>query len=113
MRQQITEHRTQLLKIQSNSYTALAFGILTARKLRRLLNYRLKKGVSMKSIVMPVSEQLKEETIKQLAELKETVAKEAIVKNKKKKRFTAQEMWNHRRRRMRSASDMMRRRNLN
>lgn len=67
----------------------------------------------MKSIVMPVSEQLKEETAKQLSEVKETVAKEAIVKTKKKKAFTAQEMWNHRHRRMRSASDRMRRWNMN
>jgi hypothetical protein len=68
----------------------------------------------MKSIVMPVPEQLSEETKKQLStEVKETVAKEALVKNKKKKAFTAQEMWNHRRRRMRSASDRMRRWNLN
>lgn len=72
----------------------------------------------MKSIVMPVPEQLKEETkqhpdsYRELTELKETVAKEAIVKNMKKKTFTVQEMWN-RQRRMRSASDMMRRWKLN
>ena len=66
----------------------------------------------MKSNVMPVSEQLSEETKKQLSEqVKETVAKDATSK-KKNKTFTASEMWNRHRQR-RSASDMMRRWNLN
>lgn len=67
----------------------------------------------MKSITMPGSEQLSKETKDQLFnEVKETVAKTTITKNKKGKPFTAQEMWN-RQRRARSASDMMRRWNLN
>ena len=66
----------------------------------------------MKSIVMPVSEQLKKETTEQLTEVKETVAKEAIVKKRKQKSFTVQEMWN-RHRNAKSASAMMRRSNLN
>lgn len=71
----------------------------------------------MKSIVMPVHEQLDKETKDQLfSEVKETVAK-AIpipigIKNQKGKKFTVQEMWN-RQRRGRSASDMIRRTNLN
>ena len=66
----------------------------------------------MKSIVMPVSEQLSEETKRQLSEeVKETVATEANGKNKNRT-FTAAEMWN-RHRRMRSASHMMRRSSLN
>jgi hypothetical protein len=66
----------------------------------------------MKSIVMPVSEQLSEETKRQLSEeVKETVATEVNV-NSKKRTFTAAEMWN-RHRQMRSASAMMRRSNLN
>ena len=66
----------------------------------------------MKSNVMPVSEQLSEETKQQLsAQVKETVAKDAISK-KSNKTFTASEMWNRHRQR-RSASDMMRRWNLN
>ncbi len=71
----------------------------------------------MKSIIMPVHEQLDEKKKDQLFnEVKETVAKTvptAIgIKNQKKKTFTAQEMWN-RQRQARSASDMMRRWNLN
>ena len=67
----------------------------------------------MKSITMPVSEQLAKETKGQLfTEVKETVAKTTIEKNQKGKKFTVQEMWN-RQRRGRSASDMMRRTNLN
>lgn len=66
----------------------------------------------MKSIIMPVSEQLKEELENQLSEeVKETVADEAIVTNSKKS-FTASEMWN-RQRQMRSASERIRRWNLN
>lgn len=66
----------------------------------------------MKSIIMPVPEQLSEETKKQLSEeVKETIATEAfvIVRNRK---FTASEMWNRNRQR-RSASAMMRKWNLN
>ena len=67
----------------------------------------------MKSITMPVLEQLDEKTKDQLfKEVKETVAKTTIEKNQKGKNFTVQEMWN-RQRRGRSASDMMRRTNLN
>jgi hypothetical protein len=66
----------------------------------------------MKSIVMPVSEQLSEEIKNRLSEeAKETVADEAILTNKKK-RFTPSELWN-RQKQMRSASDRMRRWNLN
>lgn len=64
----------------------------------------------MKNIIMTVSEQLSEETKKQLSEeVKETIAPEAIVRNRK---FTASEMWNRDRKR-RSASTMMRKWNLN
>jgi hypothetical protein len=71
----------------------------------------------MKSIVMPVLEQLDEKTKDQLfKEVKETVAKTipiAIgIKNQKEKTFTVQDMWN-RQRRGKSASAMMRRTNLN
>ena len=67
----------------------------------------------MKSIVMPVHEQLDEKTKDQLfKEVRETVAKTTIEKDQKGKTFTVQEMWN-RQRRGRSASDMMRRTNLN
>jgi hypothetical protein len=63
----------------------------------------------MKSIIMPSAVQLSEETKKQLAqEVKETIAKEVI----KQEKFTASQMWN-RQRQVRSASDMMRRWNLN
>jgi len=66
----------------------------------------------MKSITMPVHEQLEEKTKDQLFnEVKETVAKTTIEKNQKKN-FTVQEMWN-RHRRGKSASTMMRRWNLN
>lgn len=63
----------------------------------------------MKSIVMPKTEGLNEETI-QPREVKETLAVEANKDNKTK--FTAIDMWN-RNRNSRSASDMMRRWNLN
>ena len=67
----------------------------------------------MKSIVMPVHEQLDKKTKDQLFnEVKETVAKTTITNNQKGKTFTVQEMWN-RHRRARSASAMMRRTNLN
>ncbi|HKC36329.1 MAG TPA: hypothetical protein VKB95_09720 [Chitinophagaceae bacterium] len=67
----------------------------------------------MKSITMPVPEQLDEKTKDQLFnEVKETVAKTTIEKDQKKKTFTVQEMWN-RQRQAKSASDMMRRWNLN
>jgi hypothetical protein len=67
----------------------------------------------MKSIIMPVREQLTKETRDQLfTEVKETVAKTTNEKSQKGKKFTVQEMWN-RQRRGRSASDMMRRTNLN
>ena len=61
----------------------------------------------MKSIVMPKSVQLSEEIKKQLLhEVKETLATDIGVKNKK--RFTAGDLWNLQRN-TRSASDMMRR----
>ena len=67
----------------------------------------------MKSITMPVHEQFSEEKKNELFnEVKETVATTTNVKNKKGKTFTAQEMWN-RQRQAKSASDMMRRWNLN
>ena len=66
----------------------------------------------MKSIIMPVLEQLDEKTKDQLfKEVKETVAK-TTNENQEGKKFTVQEMWN-RQRHGRSASDMMRRTNLN
>ena len=71
----------------------------------------------MKSITMPVPEQLDEKMKDQLFnEVKETVAETipiAIGKNdQKKKTFTVQDMWN-RQRQAKSASAMMRRWNLN
>ena len=67
----------------------------------------------MKSIIMPGHEQLDKKAKDQLfKEVKETVAKTTIEKDQSKKLFTVQEMWN-RQRRGRSASDMMRRTNLN
>ena len=71
----------------------------------------------MKSIIMPVHEQLDEKTKDQLFnEVKETVAKAVPVtigiKDQKKKTFTVQDMWN-RQRQAKSASAMMRRWNLN
>jgi len=67
----------------------------------------------MKSITMPVLEQLDEKTKDQLfKEVKETVAKTTIQNDQKKKTFTVQEMWN-RQRQGKSASAMMRRTNLN
>jgi hypothetical protein len=60
----------------------------------------------MKSIVMPKTVQLSEEIKKQLlTEVKETLATNIGVKNKK--RFTPADMWNLQRN-TRSASDMMR-----
>ena len=70
----------------------------------------------MKSIVMPKTVQLTEETkehpdsYREPAEVKETLVKDANVN--KKNKFTAADMWN-RQRKSRSASDMMRRWNLN
>lgn len=67
----------------------------------------------MKSIVMPVSDQLKEETQQQLSEkVNETVVKKAITKTRKNKTFTPSEMWRLRRQ-MRSASGMMNRWSMN
>ena len=67
----------------------------------------------MKSIIMPVPEQLDEKMKDQLFnEVKETVATTTILKDQKKKTFTVQDMWN-RQRQAKSASDMMRRWNLN
>ncbi len=67
----------------------------------------------MKSITMPVHEQLDEKTKDQLFnEVKETVAKTPTVKDQKKKTFTVHDMWN-RQRQAKSASAMMRRWNLN
>jgi hypothetical protein len=66
----------------------------------------------MQSITMPGHEQLDEKTKDQLfKEVKETVAKTTIEKDQKRT-FTVQEMWN-RQRQAKSASDMMRRWNLN
>ena len=70
----------------------------------------------MKSIVMPIPDdfgtvQLSKETSTQLTqEVKETLATTANTQNETK--FTATDMWN-RNRKSRSASDMMRRWNLN
>jgi hypothetical protein len=62
----------------------------------------------MKSIIMPVHEQLDEKTKDQLFnEVKETVAKTTIVKKQKGKGITVQEMWN-RQRQAKSASSRMR-----
>ena len=67
----------------------------------------------MKSITMPVPEQLDEKKKDQLFnEVKETVAKTTSKKDQKKNTFTVQDMWN-RQRQAKSASDMMRRWNLN
>lgn len=65
----------------------------------------------MKSIVMPSTVQLDQETKKELSqEVKETVATDAI--NNKNQTFTVSQMWN-RQRQMRSASDRIRKWNLN
>jgi hypothetical protein len=78
-----------------------------------LLTDRSKKGGFMKSIVMPVREQLTKETEDQLfTEVKETVAKTTNEKRQKRKTFTVQEMWN-RQRQSKSATAMMRRSKLN
>jgi len=66
----------------------------------------------MKSIIMPVHEQLDETKDQLFNEVKETVAKTSTVKDQKKRTFTVQEMWN-RQRQAKSASDMMRRWSLN
>ena len=73
----------------------------------------------MKSIVMPVPEQLDKDhpdSYREFDEVKETVAKTIPItigkKDQKKKTFTVQEMWN-RQRQAKSASAMMRRWNLN
>ena len=67
----------------------------------------------MKSIIMPVHEQLDEKKKDQLFnEVKETVAKTPTVNNQKERTFTVQDMWN-RQRQAKSASAMMRRWNLN
>ncbi len=76
----------------------------------------------MKSIVMPIPKeigtvQLSEETKTQLAqEVKETLANDAITstssRNDEKTKFTATDMWN-RNRNSRSASDRIRKWNLN
>jgi len=66
----------------------------------------------MKSIIMPVPEQLDETKDQLFNEVKETVATTTIVKNQKKNTFTVQDMWN-RQRQAKSASAMMRRWNLN
>ena len=63
----------------------------------------------MKSIVMPKTVQLTEKKEQLPADVKETPATEA---NNNKTKFTAVDMWN-RHRNSRSASDMMRRWNLN
>ena len=66
----------------------------------------------MKSIVMPNTVQLNEETKEKLStEVKETAAKDVRVNNRTRK-FTAADMWNHQRK-SRSASAMMRKWNLN
>ncbi|MBL7724689.1 MAG: hypothetical protein JNK27_11095 [Chitinophagaceae bacterium] len=65
----------------------------------------------MKSIIMPSTVQLNDETKKELSqEVKETVAADAI--NNKNQTFTVSQMWN-RQRQMRSASDRIRKWNLN
>ena len=67
----------------------------------------------MKSIIMPVPEQLDEKMKDQLFnEVKVTVATTTILKDQKKNTFTVQDMWN-RQRQAKSASAMMRRWNLN
>ncbi len=78
-----------------------------------IINDRFKKGVIMKSIIMPKNEQLNDELNEQLLnEVKEKLAKEeAIVKNNKTK-FTAVDMWNAQRNAS-SASSRIRRWNLN
>ena len=61
----------------------------------------------MKSIVMPKTVQLSEEIKKELLhEVKETLATDILVKNRK--RFTVADLWNLQRN-SRSARDMMRR----
>lgn len=68
----------------------------------------------MKSIVMPKTVQLDEETIQKLEqevkEIKETLAEPTGINTRT--RFTAVEMWNHHRN-TRSATDRIRKWNLN
>lgn len=65
----------------------------------------------MKSITMPSTVQLNDETKKELTqEVKETVAAEAT--KSENEIFTVSQMWNHHKQ-MRSASYMMNRWNLN
>lgn len=65
----------------------------------------------MKSIVMPSAVQMTEEIKKELTqEVNETVAAEAI--NPKKETFTVSQLWN-RQKQVRSASDRIRKWNLN
>ena len=65
----------------------------------------------MKSIIMPSAVQLNEEAKNELTqEVEETVATEAI--NNKNETFTVSQMWN-RQRQVRSASDRIRKWNLN
>jgi len=65
----------------------------------------------MKSSVMPSTVQLNEEAKNELTqEVEETVATEAI--NNKNETFTVSQMWN-RQRQVRSASDRIRKWNLN
>lgn len=67
----------------------------------------------MKSIVMPVHEQFSKENESELFdEVNKTVAEPTQVKKQSRKGITVQEMWN-RQRTARSASDMVRRWNLN
>ncbi len=67
----------------------------------------------MKNIVMPLTEQLSEETRRQLTsnEVKETLAT-ANGENTAKKNYTAAEMW-YSQRNVRSASTMLRRWSVN
>ena len=67
----------------------------------------------MKSIIMPVNEQLKgENRIQLFKEVNETAANEVEENQESQKRqFTVSDMW-HRQRQMRSASDRMRRWNM-
>ena len=71
----------------------------------------------MKSIIMPLPEHVQKKTkndsqnYRDHSEVKETIAEEIIEKVKNRK-FTASDLWN-RHSRMRSASTMMRKWNLN
>ncbi|MFZ1314043.1 MAG: hypothetical protein WAR38_14360, partial [Chitinophagaceae bacterium] len=86
-------------------------GSLTSVSLRRKIKRQIKKRRFMKSIVMPSTVQLNEEAKNELTqEVEETVATEAI--NNKNETFTVSQMWN-RQRQVRSASDRIRKWNLN